>query len=273
MRRSRRWAGRLWRPGPSASRRCRSRLRVSTAPSTRAASDDLVVRVRSHGRLRVPQPRSRSTGTTDVKVQALLTGLSPAVRWHYRVVARSAAGTSVGRDASFATPPRPLDPSGRPVRCTIVGTQAADVLRGTRGRDVICGLGGNDRILGGGGADIVYGGPGADVLDGGPGTTSCAAGRRRRADRTLRERPARGRRRRGSPRRWDGTGRPPRGCRFRRPAARDGRRDTVRGGTGNDLALADRNVDLLVSVDRRRYLHVNKMVVPSATCFDWAPYC
>ena len=73
-----------------------------------------------------------------------LDALTPGVRWHYRLVARSSAGTSVGADASFATPPRPLDPFGRPVRCTIVGTQAADVLRGTRGRDVICGLGGKE---------------------------------------------------------------------------------------------------------------------------------
>jgi Ca2+-binding RTX toxin-like protein len=90
---------------------------------------------------------------------AVLTGLSPGVRWHYRLVAQSAAGTSVGLDASFATPSRPLDPSGRPVRCTIVGTQGPDTIRGGPGRDVICGPGGNDRIPGGGGGDVVYGGP------------------------------------------------------------------------------------------------------------------
>ena len=133
-------------------------------------SDDLVVRVRAHASATDSgRPSPRSHGTADVPVSARLRGLTPGVRWHYRVVAQSSAGTSAGADASFATPPRPLDPPGRPVRCTIVGTQAADVIRGTRGRDVICGLGGNDVILGRGGNDAIYGGPGNDTLDGGAG--------------------------------------------------------------------------------------------------------
>jgi len=159
-----------------------------------------------------------AAGAADLSVGALLTGLSPGVRWHYRVVAQSAAGTSVGADASFATPPPPLDPSGRPVRCTIVGTQAADVLRGTRGRDVICGLGGNDTIIGGGGADVIYGGPGADILDGGAGNDVLRGGI---GNDTLR--------------------------------ARDGRRDVVEGGRGIDLAIVDRNLDRLVSIERRHF--------------------
>ena len=156
-------------------------------------------------------------GSTDVSVATRLVALTPGVRWHYHLVARSSAGTTVGADASFATPPRPLDPSGRPVRCTIVGTQAADVLRGTRGRDVICGLGGNDVVLGGRGNDVIYGGPGADTINGGAG-----------AD-TLR----------------GGTGNDT----FQ---AREGRRDVVEGGRGNDLAVADRRLDRLVSIERRR---------------------
>jgi Ca2+-binding RTX toxin-like protein len=199
-------------------------------------------------------PDARATGTTDVTVQALLTGLSPAVRWHYRVVARSAAGTSVGRDASFATPARPLDPFGRPVRCTIVGTQAADVLRGTRGRDVICGLGGNDRILGGGGADIVYGGPGADILDGGIGNDILrgGAGNDQLIGRSGNDRLEGAS---GVDRLEGGTGLDVLlgGAGPDVLRAHDGRRDTVRGGTGNDLAFADRNVDQLVSVERRRF--------------------
>jgi RTX calcium-binding nonapeptide repeat (4 copies) len=157
-------------------------------------------------------------GSLDVGVGTLLTGLSPGVRWHYRLVARSAAGTGVGADASFATAARPHDPSGRPVRCTIVGTQAADVLRGTRGRDVICGLGGNDTIIGRGGADVIYGGPGADILDGGAGNDVLRGGP---GNDTLR--------------------------------AKDGRRDVVEGGRGNDLAIADRSLDRLVSIERRRF--------------------
>ena len=53
-------------------------------------------------------------GSTDVSVATRLVALTPGVRWHYHLVARSSAGTTVGADASFATPPRPLDPSGRP---------------------------------------------------------------------------------------------------------------------------------------------------------------
>ena len=108
-------------------------------------------------------------GSNDIPVSARLGGLTAGARWHYRVVAQSAAGRNAGADASFGTPARPRDASGRPVKCTIIGTQAADVLRGTNRRDVICGLGGNDRILGRGGADVVYAGPGADFVDGGPG--------------------------------------------------------------------------------------------------------
>ena len=159
-----------------------------------------------------------AAGAVDLRVSALLTGLSSGARWHYRLVARSAAGTSVGSDASFATPPRPLDPSGRPVRCTLVGTQAADILRGTRGRDVICGLGGNDTILGGGGNDVIYGGPGADTLNGGAGNDEIYGGP---GNDTIQ--------------------------------ARDGRRDVIQGGYGNDLAIADRKLDRLASIERRRF--------------------
>jgi hypothetical protein len=158
------------------------------------------------------------TGSADLPVRTRLTGLAPGVRWHYRVVARSAGGTSVGADASFATPAQPRDPSGRLVRCTIVGTQSSDVIRGTRGRDVICALGGNDTVLGGGGADVIYGGPGADILHGGAGKDVLRGGP---GNDTIR--------------------------------ARDGRRDVVDGGRGNDLAIVDRNLDRLVAIERRRF--------------------
>ena len=35
--------------------------------------------------------------------------------------------------------------------------------------------------------------------------------------------------------------------------ARDGRRDVLAGGAGNDLALADRKLDQLSSIERRRF--------------------
>ena len=158
-----------------------------------------------------------AAGTATARVSSLLQSLAPGRRWHYRLVARSAAGASAGADASFATPPRPLDALGRPVRCTIVGTQGADVIRGTTRRDVICGLGGNDTILGRGGDDVVYGGPGADVINGGL----------------------------GHDRIFGGGGRDT-------VHVRDGRRDVVAGGPGNDLAIVDQRLDRLTSVERRR---------------------
>jgi Ca2+-binding RTX toxin-like protein len=152
-----------------------------------------------------------------MRVSSLLQSLAPGTRWHYRLVARSSAGTSTGANASFATPPRPLDALGRPVRCTIVGTQGADVIRGTTRRDVICGLGGNDTILGRGGDDVIYGGPGADVINGGLGHDRIFGGG---GNDTIH--------------------------------VRDGRRDAVAGGPGNDLAIVDQRLDRLTSVERRR---------------------
>ena len=76
-------------------------------------------------------------------------------------------------------------------KCTIIGTQKADVLVGTYGSDVICGLGGNDvifgssgndvidagsgndRVSGGAGHDQIFGGKGIDFVDGGSGDNRC----------------------------------------------------------------------------------------------------
>ncbi len=210
-----------------------------------------------YGRTRSYGLRTRTrtvAGSNDVPVAARLGGLKAGVRWHYRVVARSAAGTSTGIDASFGTPPRPRDASGRLVKCTIIGTQAADVLRGTKRRDVICALAGNDRILGLGGADIVYAGPGADFVDGGGGNDVLVGGRGNdrligRSGKDVLRGGA------GADRLEGGTG----GDTLLGSTgadtlfARDGRRDTVNGGRGKDLAIADRRLDRLVSVERRRF--------------------
>jgi Ca2+-binding RTX toxin-like protein len=68
---------------------------------------------------------------------------------------------------------------------TIVGTDAADVLRGTRradvihgrgGDDLIQGLAGNDTICGGAGADRILGGPGRDVITGDRGNDDLRGG-------------------------------------------------------------------------------------------------
>jgi polar amino acid transport system substrate-binding protein len=54
-------------------------------------------------------------------------------------------------------------------RCTVNGTNKADILRGTRKADVICGRRGNDTIRGLGGNDTLDGGAGADTIVGGAG--------------------------------------------------------------------------------------------------------
>jgi len=199
-------------------------------------------------------PATTSNGTADVLASAVLTGLSPGVRWHYRLIAQNVAGTSVGLDASFATPSRPLDPSGRPVRCTIVGTQGPDTIRGGPGRDVICGLGGNDRILGGGGADVVYGGPGADFLDGGMGNDVLRGGTgdddlAGRSGNDLLDGGA------GRDRLAGGSGRDRifGGAGNDAILALDGRADVVDGGAGTDTATLDRRLDRVSLVERRRY--------------------
>lgn len=210
-----------------------------------------------YGRTRAYGFRTASTtvdGTAAVAVSGLLTGLSPGVRWHYRLVARSSAGTTAGFDASFATPSRPRDPSGRPVRCTVVGTQGPDTLRGGPGRDVICGLGGNDRILGGGGGDVVYGGPGDDFLDGGMGNDVLRGGPGNddlvgRSGNDLLEGGT------GGDRLVGGTGldRLRGGPGVDAISALDGRADVVDGGVGNDVASLDRALDRVTLVERRRY--------------------
>lgn len=194
-----------------------------------------------------------ANGTADIRVDATLSGLAPGTRWHYRLVARSSAGTSAGAGASFATPPRPLDPSGHPVNCTIVGTQSAEVIRGTPGRDVICALGGNDRVLGGGGGDVIYGGPGNDVLDGGAGNDVLRGGT---GNDTLLGRSGLDRLEGGSGRDklTGGSGRdrllggPGADTLF----ARDGQRDVVDGGGGSDVATVDSGLDRVGYVERRR---------------------
>ena len=61
-------------------------------------------------------------------------------------------------------------------RCTVNGTNRAEVLRGTNGADVICGRAGNDTIRGGGGNDIIDGGRGNDTIVGGRGNDLMAGG-------------------------------------------------------------------------------------------------
>jgi phosphodiesterase/alkaline phosphatase D-like protein len=208
-------------------------------------------RTRSYG---LRSPTTTSSGTADIAASALLTGLAPGRRWHFRIVAQSAAGTSVGRSASFGTPSRPREPSGRLARCTIVGTQGPDVLRGGSKRDVLCGLGGDDRIVGGGGADSIYGGPGDDFLDGGVGNDVLRGGvgdddLYGRSGNDLLDGS------RGSDLLVGGTGRDRMlgGRGVDAFLARDGRADVVDGGLGRDTATLDRRLDRVSGVERRRF--------------------
>jgi Ca2+-binding RTX toxin-like protein len=164
----------------------------------------------------------------------------------------SARLTAFGADASFATAPLPVGPDGRTVRCTIIGTQGADLLHGGRGRDVICGLGGDDQIIAGGGNDVVYGGNGRDKLLGESGNDALYGGG-------------------GADRLFGGLGSDVLsggslgdvlvgGTGFDRLLgggnndvifARDGHRDWVNGGPGRDLVVRDRT-DVLIAMEFRR---------------------
>jgi len=185
---------------------------------------------------------SLQAGSGEVTPSFPLSGLAPGTRYHYRVVASTSGGTTVGRDASFGTSPLPRDPSGRVVLCTIVGTVSPDTLRGTPGPDVICGLGGGDVILGLGGNDVIYAGPGDDIVDAGSGNDRVYGG-------SGNDRLAGGF---GSDRLDGGRGRD---VLLGGPGAdvliaQDGERDTANGGPGRDRGLIDRGLDIRVSLER-----------------------
>jgi Ca2+-binding RTX toxin-like protein len=180
--------------------------------------------------------------TGEATVSFPLSGLVPGVRYHFRIVASSAAGTTAGPDASFGTAPLPRSPSGRAVLCTIVGTVGPDTLRGTPGPDVICGLGGGDVIRGLGGNDIIYAGPGDDVVDGGAGNDVVYGG-------TGNDRIS------GGVARDRLTGGPGHDLLLGGPGAdmliaRDRSSDTVNGGPGRDRGELNRGLDVRVSVER-----------------------
>lgn len=150
------------------------------------------------------------------------------------------------------------EPGSLATDCTISGTAARDVLVGTGGPDVICGFGANDRLRGLAGNDVLVGGAGNDLLKGGPGADRLLGGTgadllrgQRGGDRLSGDR---GRDRLlgglGNDTLLGGQGRDVLVGGAGRDAlagdagpdelqARDGRRDTVDGGTGRDRALVD----------------------------------
>jgi Ca2+-binding RTX toxin-like protein len=102
--------------------------------------------------------------------------------------------------------------------CRITGTPHADRLTGTPHTDAIYGEAGDDRITSGPAPDFIQGGSGNDVIAGGPGDDRLYGGPG--SDRIS-----------GGPG-WDFI------------SARDGRRDFVACGPGNDAVSADR-LDLI----------------------------
>jgi hypothetical protein len=81
-----------------------------------------------------------------------------------RIRSAWALGATVCGALALAPPVSATQHGPGGVRCTIVGTRHADLLRGSKGDDVICGLGGADRIRTGSGNDVAAGGGGADVI-------------------------------------------------------------------------------------------------------------
>jgi Ca2+-binding RTX toxin-like protein len=75
-------------------------------------------------------------------------------------------GTATLAALAFAQPAIAAAGDAKPKgpRCTIVGSNDADILRGTREADVICGKAGADRIRGGDGDDVLNGGGGRDKV-------------------------------------------------------------------------------------------------------------
>ena len=179
--------------------------RPVSGSSWAAAAPSTAARTSSCSRRGRPEAASRSG----------VGGLAPGARYTFRLVATNLVGTATGPNASFGTAARPRDERGRPVRCTIVGTNGPDRLVGTRGRNVICGLGGNDVIVGLGGDDVLVGGPGADYAVPGAGRDRVLGGL---------------------------------GNDF--VLARDSRADVVFGGLGFDRVRMDRKLDFAQSANR-----------------------
>lgn len=128
-------------------------------------------------------------------------------------------------------------------KCTITGTGHRDHLEGTSGKDVICGRGGRDHIVGRGGEDIIRGGGADDYVDGGFGSDVLQAGRGddavagggggdRLVGRTGWDRISGG----------DGHDSFSGGHGWDCLDAKDGVRDSLHGGSGNDWSYSDRGL-------------------------------
>jgi hypothetical protein len=143
------------------------------------------------------------------------------------------AGTPIAARPPAASPPAAPPPAAPPPASALRGTAGNDVLVGTPGDDAIYGFGGNDVIDGRGGNDLIVGGAGSDRLLGGRGADTLVG-----SD--------------GADRLTGGAGRDivlgSSGADF--IGARDGTRDTLRGGPGRDAGRIDRRLDRTQSLER-----------------------
>jgi Ca2+-binding RTX toxin-like protein len=116
-------------------------------------------------------------GTADVAVSAPLSGLASSTVYHYRLVATSPAGTTLGVDREFesavitcgslpAPPSKAVAGPQVTAAATLTGTADANTITGTVGSDRIAALAGNDCVLGLGGNDTIDAGSGDDLVDG-----------------------------------------------------------------------------------------------------------
>jgi hypothetical protein len=71
--------------------------------------------------------KSAGSGTANVQVSGVLTGLSAGTTYHYRLVATNGAGTARGADGIFTTPTAPVAVTGSATSVTV----SSATLRGT----------------------------------------------------------------------------------------------------------------------------------------------
>jgi hypothetical protein len=151
---------------------------------------------------------SASAGVVTCRADAM----SPRTTLAVAILARPRAAGALDTSVFASAAERDADPatndaawSTRVYPCWIAGTDFPDTLVGTRAGEEICARAGADTVHARGGADVVDGGWHADTLHGGAGRDRLIGGR---GDDTI--------------------------------LARDGERDTVECGLGDDRAVVDR---------------------------------
>lgn len=148
--------------------------------------------------------------------------LAPGQTFVAAITVRPATAVPLTAELMVSSDVRGSDPATNAVSlrtrvcpCWISGTDFNDALRGTAAGEEICNRAGNDVIEGLGGADRLDGGWGRDTLVGGPGRDRLVGGR---GNDTI--------------------------------LARDGERDTVECGWGDDRAVVDRLDRVLLGCER-----------------------